>query len=140
MDRYYGTGASETRSLIDQMSMEMEKKAKECESLRSELSKKEAALRRAEKDNAVLRQEHYAAMRDLADAREEKAKIASILGLDGLEADAAQPSPKHASSFDFLQPVTPSTSGYDDADTRLSEYASTALERMRNLNRTLPMI
>ncbi len=129
-----------TRELIDQMALEMEKKAEECEALRSELARVNSLLREAEGDVVTLRQECGAAKRNLAAAQEERARIVSILGLDDLDATASASVSKYVPESTRPQAVTDSCGVRAETDSSLSEYASATLERMRELNRTLPKI
>ncbi len=152
----YGRGASMTaRELIDQMAVEMEKKAKECAALRCELARMDSLLRAAESNVASLRQERDEARSDLATAREEKSRIASILGLDYSGASGAHfasgcagepeyrcatggPAGRHAASEPAGQRAAGDSRNVEEPG--LSDYATAVLERMRELNRTLPVV
>lgn len=152
----YGMGTSmTTRELIDQMAMEMEKKAKECEALRRELAKKDSLLKEAEQNTAVLRQECREARSGLAAAQEEKSRIAQILGLDcqgasgahfaaectdepAYRSGVADPAGRHAASEPAERQAATDSRNVEDPG--LTDYASAVLERMRELNRTLPTV
>ncbi len=140
MDGYYDNASSNIRDLIGQMAMEMEKKAEECKGLRSELAKKDQLLQQAENTISMLQQECRAAKRDLAAAEEERAKIASILGFGDSEVNIDRSMPKHASKPTYVPSDAPPYAVQLEFDSSLSGYASAALERIRELNRTLPTI
>lgn len=140
MSGYYGKTSSGIRDLISQMMVEMENIAEECKKLRSELSKKDLLLKQAEDNVLMLQRECRAARQDLAAAQEDKAKIASILGFEGKGTDAF-PVREDTSRVEAYAPVSsPSGQAQADADLDLSDYASAALERMRELNRRVPSI
>lgn len=159
MGGYYDYTSSTIRDLIGQMEREMEKKAEECASLRKEIAKKDFMLEQAATRIAVLedqckksQDEFAAAQRDLDLARKERAKIASILGFDDAEIEAARsslktsvPDPAVAATptpapLPEIEPSSYAAAASSKESGDLYGFVSAALDRMRGLNSTLPRI
>ncbi len=138
----YGINDSSTiRDLISQMALEMEKKAKECQSLREEIAKKDSEINRASERIRTLEarcrrsaDECMAAKRDLDAAQEEREKIAVILGYKDNKASTVRLSLKSIPDPSVEPSDTYRPGRHADETSDLSGFAKATLDRMREYN------